>query len=872
MKKRGQTNVLVTILVILIAIVLVVIVFNVVRPLVSEKSQEVNSGFDSYLKMLFRGQDENTTGGERLAMASGSGNIINISSCQILNQSNKVYILNQSIINNTLTVSCMNITAQNVTLDCQGRYVKSSNYVSGIYSNQQNTTIKNCAISFGNNAVYFDYNSTYSAIINNNLTGNGGDGITVVHSFNRDNPTHYDNIENHVTISYNIISNNSGSGINLRQRGDYWSCDPGDSAVTVTNNNITNNGGNGLNIYGSNNSIDGNTITGNQYNGIYSFGGSNVLEYNNIRFNGPGGYGGIFISGGMASGEYTCNGQSKLGFGDNVLIANQVCNNSGGWWDIQVVGGGRISNLTRDNQCGSTNQINCLSCLSPPMVGGSNQKTISNVTIQLFLLKNITVCNIPGMGCLNLKLNSTQINSIKSEVNTMISNVSSWTNSSISLHLQTIEIPTGIINMSFYSGESGPQYWVAPGDVRSLIKDYVTKDTDFVFVTNPTYDDAQKKQIPIDDCGLTFGTSTYTIGGAGYTWIPSTKSPLVWFECASSKAYIHEWLHQLDSALENVVSYPDIYSPVYDSSPFPKSLCQNANTNIYLWFPNPDYASQDPDFSACVNYYGNWTAYCDFIRPDDCDFKWDQHVLMHYNQSISLVGNYCRNSVRDFDEKGVDCGGTCSDCLPGLISYWKLNESAGSSIAVDSISGNNGVVNGSDFVSDSIRGKVIKFNGTGEVGVPRTIYLNQEVTVSAWVKPSNLSTYMDIVGKYNNLRLLWEKYDGFELVIWGNTSGYTKVAYTGTSGYAPNQWYHVVGVYNGSSGLRKIYINGVNATKFGTPLAEGIEQDFWAVFIGNFFDGSGTNFNGSMDDVMIYSKALNDSEVRTLYCSQGGSC
>jgi len=79
----------------------------------------------------------------------------NLSSCQSLNYSNQVYYLTQSISANGST--CINITAENVTLDCAGYTITGNNTTAtyGIYSNQNNTTITNCNISNFKNGIYF---------------------------------------------------------------------------------------------------------------------------------------------------------------------------------------------------------------------------------------------------------------------------------------------------------------------------------------------------------------------------------------------------------------------------------------------------------------------------------------------------------------------------------------------------------------------------------------------------------------------------------------------------------------------------------------------------------------------------------------------
>jgi hypothetical protein len=251
--------------------------------------------------------------------------------------------------------------------------------------------------------------------------------------------------------------------------------------------------------------------------------------------------------------------------------------------------------------------------------------------------------------CLETKLDENELNYLKGEITKFLTKVSIWSKGSINLSPNYVEVPSAEITMSRW----GDGFWLAPEDIKSLVGQYVTKNTDFVIVTNDIYDERDGVHWGIGGCGGTFGAD-YGLGGAGYSWVPKTK-PGFWFECAGEKTYIHEWLHQLDYALEYISGVEDIYK-----DNFPKSLCGNADPNPYKWFPSPDTAAKDPDFPACQNYYDNWSGYCDSIKPRDCDFEWFEHLLsVHYNPKTNLIGNHCRNGKKDFDETEIDIGGKC---------------------------------------------------------------------------------------------------------------------------------------------------------------------------------------------------------------------
>ncbi len=85
----------------------------------------------------------------------------NVSGCMNLNQSGETYYLNQSIWNSTET-ACINISADNITFDCQGYTIdgNDTDNTYGIYiyrnsSTNTNITIKNCTITDWEDGIYF---------------------------------------------------------------------------------------------------------------------------------------------------------------------------------------------------------------------------------------------------------------------------------------------------------------------------------------------------------------------------------------------------------------------------------------------------------------------------------------------------------------------------------------------------------------------------------------------------------------------------------------------------------------------------------------------------------------------------------------------
>ena len=155
------------------------------------------------------------------------------------------------------------------------------------------------------------------------------------------------------------------------------------------------------------------------------------------------------------------------------------------------------------------------------------------------------------------------------------------------------------------------------------------------------------------------------------------------------------------------------------------------------------------------------------------------------------------------------------------------------------------------------------------MNVPYNSVLNVtgSYTVSAWVYATTLSgssgtqtiwdnnpstSNGDIILQFNNNTLAFGFY---------NTGG-TATLVTTTATYSAGTWYHVVGVYNQSTPLLSIYVNGalaVSGAPSGTPHgntnADTIGESSWG----------GQYFGGTIDDVRLYNVALSSAQVWQMY-------
>jgi len=140
------------------------------------------------------------------------------------------------------------------------------------------------------------------------------------------------------------------------------------------------------------------------------------------------------------------------------------------------------------------------------------------------------------------------------------------------------------------------------------------------------------------------------------------------------------------------------------------------------------------------------------------------------------------------------------------------------------------------------------------------------LTLSAWVKSSDYSSYRDIVIKgqtsYNGsyiLRQTWGGNGSSEFKL-----GSTGIGYQNPSVVWNGTWQFIVGVWSGTQ--LSFYFNGVSVS---TPVnyAGPIPTNSSPLYIG-YCPNRGTYFHGSVDEVRVYNRAWSAGEILTQYRNQ----
>jgi len=211
---------------------------------------------------------------------------------------------------------------------------------------------------------------------------------------------------------------------------------------------------------------------------------------------------------------------------------------------------------------------------------------------------------------------------------------------------------------------------------------------------------------------------------------------------------------------------------------------------------------------------------------------------------------------------------SCDPVKNGLVACYSFDGNANDLTG----NGNDGVVNGAILTADRFgnQNSAYKFNGNGDfILVPDSPGLNPTAsTVSVWINVASSSIPMDIVskdGESSERQYLLLSNGGFRAHV-GDSNGNFNYS-DGQTPILAGSWYHLVQTYDGTS--LKMYVNGQYESAATLNVASGgVTTSTQPVRIGG---GAPTNndlqlwFNGAIDDVRIYDRALSETEIGQLY-------
>jgi parallel beta-helix repeat protein len=203
------------------------------------------------------------------------GSSTQITGCGVLSDDGVTYNLTSDIVGYA-DAYCINITAKNAVLDCQGHTVGGDEGGGGafvginiIYTVPTNTnvTIKNCTLTGWARGLRIDY-ANNNTVTYNRVSTSSQDGMLM--DYSQKNQIVYNTF---TANKYGISLEAGGAGLNLSGFNN------------ASRNNLSSNTNSGLRLDESNDTIEGNIMDSNSNYGINLGGVGNIITNNTFRYN-----------------------------------------------------------------------------------------------------------------------------------------------------------------------------------------------------------------------------------------------------------------------------------------------------------------------------------------------------------------------------------------------------------------------------------------------------------------------------------------------------------------------------------------------------------------------------------------------------------
>lgn len=218
---------------------------------------------------------------------------------------------------------------------------------------------------------------------------------------------------------------------------------------------------------------------------------------------------------------------------------------------------------------------------------------------------------------------------------------------------------------------------------------------------------------------------------------------------------------------------------------------------------------------------------------------------------------------------GTICGISHADLADGVVAYWSFD--AGS-VEDDSGMGNHGIMVGNPKVVDGKAGEAFDFDGIDDgIEVPDnpSLQLPDALTVAAWIRPDRYVKLAGICWKGENIEAAkynWRIASACKVVkglYWGTANGRSESTFVTWSGTTLNEWNFVALTADGKDTTGYSAKEGAEELITVSQSSPG-PYDVWEGEPVRIGFSTGPRFDGVIDEVVIYNRALSEAELTQL--------
>ncbi|HNS22032.1 MAG TPA: discoidin domain-containing protein [Sedimentisphaerales bacterium] len=200
---------------------------------------------------------------------------------------------------------------------------------------------------------------------------------------------------------------------------------------------------------------------------------------------------------------------------------------------------------------------------------------------------------------------------------------------------------------------------------------------------------------------------------------------------------------------------------------------------------------------------------------------------------------------------------------PAIVGWWACDEGEGSTVADSSPNGNDGIfVNGSPVWTTGIHGSAVELKIPTLVEIPAVNITMTAATMAGWIKPYGVqpewASIMMTRGSATGLNVL----ASYQLAYhWGDASNSWSFRPSG-SYVVNNEW--TFAAVTVASDKAVFYVNGI-ATATNAVAHAAVNWNANIYLGGDGTSGqSGRRMTGALDDVSLFSRALNADEIMAI--------